>query len=135
MSYTIVFEDETTMIVDEIVINKIPFLKNKNSKTIILDSVARETFGVVLSMIKCANQDYCINLVTKMNVDKLMDFIVLTNLLELEQYKLFACRFFKKVIDGNTIDGIRNAFSIKNDFSPHEQEFINKNYNWLEIIN
>lgn len=69
-----------------------------------------------------------------LNIDQkdLFEIILAANFLDIKPLLNLTCRKVASIIKGKTPEEIRKAFNIKNDFTPEEEEKINKENEWCE---
>ena len=149
-NYRIIFNDSETAIAECILI-EIPKIKQliDNIKN---DPKVKDKYVIGMKTINSVIFSHIIHLVKKkidernnleefqekyiysLHPSLLIEFIHTTNIFELYDLQRIASTRFRKLINENSVDHIRDIFKIKNDFTPDEENNIKKDNDWQEII-
>eukprot|EP01121_Diplochlamys_sp_Union-15-3_P009766 TRINITY_DN2676_c0_g1_i1.p1 TRINITY_DN2676_c0_g1~~TRINITY_DN2676_c0_g1_i1.p1 ORF type:complete len:153 (+),score=26.55 TRINITY_DN2676_c0_g1_i1:44-502(+) len=68
----------------------------------------------------------------KVDQETLLDVIMAAHFLEIKPLSELFCKAVANLIEGKSVQEIRQTFSIKNDFSPEQEEQVRNEYKWTE---
>ncbi|QKF94095.1 SKP1 component protein [Fadolivirus algeromassiliense] len=150
INYKIILEGGYETAVAEDMLNKIPGVKKlienikKNDKildkkTLNMDSINQTVFSTIMTLIKYQSDksetettQFINTMISNMDSNILMEFILTTNKLELDYFKQIAANRFMNIIKSQNINEIRKELKIKNDFTDKEMENVKKDNKWLD---
>ena len=149
LNYKIILNGGYETAVSEDSLIKIPAIKamiediKKNDKiinktTLNLDNINNSIFSCIITIIKQSSTksdseilDFNNTLINNMDSNTLIDFILVTNKMELFQLKNLASSRFINIISNPNIDEIRKDLKIQNDFTEKEMDNIKKDNTWI----
>ena len=149
-NYKILLDNGETNNVSEDVLFKIPELKKMidsqkidpkvvDKTTLDLRSINAAIFSQVCGMVKHnatsseeESKVYNNDAISKMDVDMLMDFTIVTKHFGLDKLTTLATTRFMTVFRANNAEGIRKTFNIANNFSEQEMQNIKVDNAWKE---
>ena len=121
--YKVIFDDECEMYVEGVILENIPFtkalvddLRKIPSLELKLPNINSNTFSAINILIKVKldrhveYKKYVIDIIANFTIDKLMDFIIVTNHLGLVELQNIASEYFKHIISDNTVDKIKQMY-------------------------
>ena len=150
VKYNILLSDDYQLSENENILFKIPLIKDIIEKNKLDDMVIDKylinlknfnsaTFSHIITLVKfnltnvageC--QIFNVNFIKNMNSNTLMDFILLSYKLGLDNFKQIATDHFMNIFTQNDSDGIRQLLKLRNDFTEQEINNIKIDHEWQE---
>jgi hypothetical protein len=148
-NYKIILDGGNETAVAESILIKIPAVKKlieqvkKNDKitdktTLNMNNINNSIFSHIITLVKYQSDksdadilEFNNTIINNMDGNTLMDFILVTNKMELFHLKNLASARFLKIINNTNIDEIRKELKIKNDFTTTENKNVNDENEWL----
>ena len=149
VNYKIMLDGGKETAVSESILIKIPAVKTlieqikKNDKitdktTLNMNNINNSIFSHIITLVKFQSDksdadilEFSNTIINNMDGNTLMDFILVTNKMELFHLKNLASARFLKIINNTNIDEIRTELKINNDFTATENKNVNDENEWL----
>eukprot|EP01121_Diplochlamys_sp_Union-15-3_P009767 TRINITY_DN2676_c0_g2_i1.p1 TRINITY_DN2676_c0_g2~~TRINITY_DN2676_c0_g2_i1.p1 ORF type:complete len:177 (+),score=37.37 TRINITY_DN2676_c0_g2_i1:75-533(+) len=121
--------------------NTIKHIVEKNaSEPVVLHNISGTTLKIVVDycnyhlehQLSSKDTEQWDTAITKVDQENLLDVIMAAHFLEIKSLSDLFCKAVASLIEGKSVQEIRQTFSIKNDFSPEQEEQVRNEYKWTE---